>query len=442
MRCFALLLIASLIGCSTDNTEPMAAQQASERDATKKVTTIDSKSPAKVTVEKGESVKQDCSAPQAMPPSPRLKDFARRNNEFAFRLFRKLKADEPNLAVSPYSVYQLLGMVYLGADGETAEQIRDVSDFPGDAIESAKLFQQMNSIIEPAKNCPATVSIANSYWPDLTFVVKKPFANDIDTYFKGVGTSLDFRHDPESATRTINEWTARATSGRVANFFSKPLGRSTHLVVVNAICFDATWSVPFKKEDTTNLDFRIAVDRIVQTPMLCGTRQLSLATRESYRMAIIPVADPSYAVGLILPNEGRTLLDVESGLSAEEIGKAIAEARPFEVELKVPKCSVLCKNELNDPMMSLGMVLPFSDGADFSRLSHLRPLPISRMSQNVAFSMDEKGVRAAAASQATFSETAFPGAEFICDRPFIYIVFHIPTQMNLIYGRLSNPNSK
>src|SRR5690606_32955235 len=52
------------------------------------------------------------------------------NNQFAFDLYQQLKSGQGNLLYSPYSLFQALTMVYGGARGDTAAQIRDVLHYP------------------------------------------------------------------------------------------------------------------------------------------------------------------------------------------------------------------------------------------------------------------------------------------------------------------------
>ena len=52
------------------------------------------------------------------------------NIEFAFDLYRQLKAEEGNLFFSPYSISTALAMTYAGARGQTAEQMGQTLHFP------------------------------------------------------------------------------------------------------------------------------------------------------------------------------------------------------------------------------------------------------------------------------------------------------------------------
>ena len=45
------------------------------------------------------------------------------NNAFAFDLYQAIRAENGNLLYSPFSISQVLAMVYAGARGETAQQM-------------------------------------------------------------------------------------------------------------------------------------------------------------------------------------------------------------------------------------------------------------------------------------------------------------------------------
>ena len=67
------------------------------------------------------------------------------NNAFALDLYARLRGEEGNLFLSPFSLSTALAMTYAGADGETGTQIYGALRFPRDGMTAP--FELGNGLI-------------------------------------------------------------------------------------------------------------------------------------------------------------------------------------------------------------------------------------------------------------------------------------------------------
>ena len=74
------------------------------------------------------------------------------NNSFALDLYARLREEEGNLFLSPFSISTALAMTYAGADGETGKQIYEALRFPTDGMTVPVELgngQEMEVIVSP-----------------------------------------------------------------------------------------------------------------------------------------------------------------------------------------------------------------------------------------------------------------------------------------------------
>ena len=101
---------------------------------------------------------------------------------------------------------------------------------------------------------------------------------------------------------------------------------------------------------------------------------------------------------------------------------------------------------LNDSLQAMGLVRAF-DGelADFSSLTEQgEPLCISLVQQKAVFKMDERGTEAAAVTMVVMNKcTAIVEPQprkLYFDRPFVYMILDLETQVPLFVGIMDDPS--
>jgi serpin B len=89
---------------------------------------------------------------------------------------------------------------------------------------------------------------------------------------------------------------------------------------------------------------------------------------------------------------------------------------------------------------SLGAVTPFSENVDLTGITTSTRLRISNVIHQTYVSVSEFGTEAAAGTVVNLlGATNTKPVEFMCDRPFIFIIHDLTTRAILFIGKLTNP---
>lgn len=370
---------------------------------------------------------------------------------FGFDLHAELvdgRADE-NLVYSPYNLSTVLTMIYAGADGETAEQMKG-----GLGIELAEpelhravnaLDRQVTAGGEGKKEKGDRLETANGLWAQKGMAIEPAFLDTLAANYGAGVQNVDYRTSSESARQRINEWVAEKTDDKIRNLLPKgSIDRQTRLVLTAAIYFKGQWSTPFEAEQTEKADFANLSGETTEVEMMHNRQRqgYGYAKGRGFRAVELPYTSGEYSMVVVLPNEGK-FQKVEGRLDGEMAGKIFGKFRPTPVDLRLPTFKVTGRFSGREALGSLGMTRAFTPEADFSGISGEEELFVDDVLHKAYLSVDEKGTEAAAASAGTMGVTGMmPGEkEFetvTVDRPFLVMIRHMPTDAVLFVGRVVN----
>ena len=128
---------------------------------------------------------------------------------------------------------------------------------------------------------------------------------------------------------------------------------------------------------------------------------------------------------VLLPNEGKSIDDMMRVVNAKEIANLGRKMENCKVDLKLPKFTTEVEQPLNEVIAGLGAPTMFKPGADFSKLADGNMF-VSKMFQKAKIEVSEEGTKAAAATAAIMTMSAYEPeprqVEFHADRPFVYLI--------------------
>ncbi len=366
-------------------------------------------------------------------------------NSFAFDVYGELAGEEENIFFSPLSILAAFGIVYTGAEGETASEMRDVLGFkPGDVAGPA-FRALMDSLTEKEKENVFKLDIANALWAREGFRVKKEFIEASKKYFDAGVQTLDFS-DPALAAGRINAWVSDKTSGKITDLIhAESIDDLTRLIITNAVYFTGAWETPFQKEETSPGDFFVrGVDK-TEVLMMRGQAIFGYAEAEGVKILEMPYEESGLSMVLLLPREKTGLAGLEQNLSPETLNDFIGRTRRVPVEAVIPLFELDASFDLAEIMKNLGVLSAFDPGkSDLSGISDDKDLFITDAVHKAYVSVTEEGTEAAAATGITIGVTSAPPApkSFIAEHPFIFLIRDMKTGSLLFMGRVLDPASR
>jgi len=388
-------------------------------------------------------------------PKPKLSDIRNvvdANNQFALDYYSKLKSkDSGNIFFSPFSISSAFVMTYEGAKGQTADEIRSVFYFPDDSnlrrTEYASIFDEINKGDKKYK-----LSSANALWAQQDYQFSKDFFDNVEKYYGGKATNLDFKKDPEGSRVTINNWVENQTNDKIQNLIPAGfINTITKLVLTNAVYFKGEWVKQFNKNDTKEENFRTSNSGTVKAQMMQRTDDEAIfnyAENSNLQMLEMPYSGDELSILFLLP-KNNNLTKLEGILSTKNISDWKKDLEEQRVKVFIPKFKFETKYFMADDLKAMGMPLAFSDSADFSGMTATgkRDLKIDEAIHQAFVEVNEEGTEAAAATAVVMVPIGFaePHKEpkipiFRADHPFIFLIQQKNSSDILFMGRVVNPN--
>lgn len=366
-------------------------------------------------------------------------DSAEKAADFAVRLFRASDAEGENVLISPLSVLAALSMTLNGARGDTKAETEAVLGMTSDELN--EFFRSYSGSLPAADKYK--LSLANSIWftNDESFTVNRDFLQTNADYYGADAYRAPF--DGETL-KDINRWVRNRTDGMIPEILDA-ITPDAVMYLVNALAFEAEWSVIYKKSDISKGKFT-AEDGSEKTVEFMHSTEGLYIEDGSARGFIKFYSGQKYAFAAILPGEGTSLSEYVSSLDGKKLHTLLLEAESASVSAAIPKFETGYGTELSDVLVSMGMKAAFDpDKADFSGLGECSggSIFIGRVLHRTFISVDEKGTKAGAATVVEMRGESCPAEinEVILDRPFVYMLIDTENSLPFFIGTVRDVNN-
>lgn len=361
--------------------------------------------------------------------------------DFTWRMFKESSNNEGNLMISPPSVYFALAMTANGAEGETKEEMLKALSADNITLDDLNkgLYGWMNTI---TRDEAVKLSMANSIWYRDDFKANDDFLHTNADYYSAAIQKLDFTR--KSAVDTINKWVKDATNDKIDEIIEK-IEDDLVMLLINAIYFNGDWKHQFLSLDTRTGDFN-SPDKTVKAEYMSRRGTMEYLQSKGMTGVLLPYIDEQFAFIGLLPEEGTTPRDLINNLSTMDLLNLMKNKKEKEIELMLPKFESSYEDSLKDELAKLGMDIPFTNSADFSKMneSGAEDLFIGDVKHKTYIKVDEKGTEAAAVTSVEVKVTGMPMElpKLAFDRPFVYGIVDITTGIPLFIGIMENPAVK
>ncbi len=231
-------------------------------------------------------------------------------NRQGFRLLQRLgeEKETENKFISPYSLDCAFGMVYAGAKGATADEIRKVLGMPADPADADAFFLLMSTQYRNAFDVGVLVS--NSVWADrrVKDLIRPDYHKTIETYYGGAFHVEDFSRKA-SVVKKVNALVDRNTRGMIKDVITPDdLTERTRMILLNTLFFEAKWMHPFQAEATWPTPFYMFGDRTKRVQMMYQKNLFDYYSCEedNVHAVVLPYENDRFELVALMP--------IESGL--------------------------------------------------------------------------------------------------------------------------------
>ncbi|MGB2673448.1 MAG: serpin family protein, partial [Methanoregula sp.] len=322
------------------------------------------------------------------------------NTRFAFDLYKKLSGDPAhsgtNLVFSPYSISSAMGVMYEGAQGQTADEILLVSHLPeNDTMrrqEFSKIYEDMNH-----QDANITVLCANALWVEKSYPLLPEYTQTIQQYYSTNVTNLDFAGHPDDARITINQWVESNTNNKIHEIISPgDLDAQTAMVFTNSVYFMGAWESPFDKTQTFDTNFTIAPNTTVPVMMMAKadlTANFNYTETGDFQMIEIPYKysnETALSMFVLLP-VNNNLTAAEDTLSAPTFLNMEENLSREEKHLFLPRFRIDTREDISGTLQTMGMPTVFTSGADFSKITPNSGIYVKEVTHDAEIEVNEEG---------------------------------------------------
>jgi serpin B len=359
---------------------------------------------------------------------------------FATDLYGQLARTSGNVVFSPSSVSAVLAMLLVGAEGDTALQLRSALHLGGFSENgvvagAAVLRQQLARLADDAQS---EVLTTDELWLQQGYAISPGFVAAVQRGWGAAVHTIDYSN-PERAASTIDGAVSAATRGLIPRLLSpQALTPPIDLVVTDAVYLHASWAYPFDPNQTAAAPFYGIATQQVAT--MHETALLAYAQDPGYQVVELPYAGGQLEMTILLPNGN--LAPLESQLQRRGLADLTSGVQSTRVALSLPRFTVSYQQALNDALKALGITDAFNPSmADFTGIGP-HQLFLSEVVHQAVVKVAEKGTVAAAATGAVVAPTAVavnPGVTVTVDRPFLFAIADRATGTPLFLGRVETP---
>jgi serpin B len=374
--------------------------------------------------------------------------FAGDSTNFAFRMYEHLGQQSGNLFFSPLSVRIALAMAEAGARGETASQMRETLCISSSEEAARGAFAQTLTRLNATAGANCEVAVANSLWTQDGAPLKSDYIDLIAGNCAGSMNVVNFCDATEAARNAINRWVEEKTRQRIQELIPKgALSPASRLVLVNAVYLKAKWELPFLRSATRAETFYLEDGRTLETPLMRQQTSIRHVQGRGYQAVDLDYRGADLSMLVLLPDRKDGLSHLERTLSVQMLNDCVKQMEYREVRLALPRFKMTWGIDVSDLLKKLGMLLAFSEHADFSGINGRRPpdyeaLFISAVLHKAFVEVDEEGTEAAAATSVVLRLGRLPSdppTNFRADHPFLFAIRDKASGVILFLGRVADP---
>jgi serpin B len=414
----------------------------------------------------------------------------RGNQAFASRLYAKLRTKEGNLFFSPASIRVALAMVYAGARGNTAAEMKNVLALEGEDSSIHAGFAALLRAFEdaPSRGRPGetpgflradieeerqVVRVVNQLWGQEGRAFTPSFRALLESHYAAPLGLVDFLHAPDDARTAIDEFVYEQTAETIKDIIpAGTLTTDTRLVLTNVASFSGKGS-GFEERLTQDGSFHVSPSKAVPAKLMSMEGYFRYAKVGDVQWIELKYACPyppttngadwaseDVAMIVALPEDSSALTKLEHAMQDTSLDTWIAALSRFDregyrkeaydyVHVTLPRFRMTSNFELSKPLSEMGMRDAFDRArADLSGMDGAKDLSLSAAVHEAFVAVDENGAEATGpmarlslgGGTGTGSRPPPIQQELRADHPFLFFFYDLKARAVLFMGRVVDPN--
>ncbi len=373
--------------------------------------------------------------------------------EFRVLPFMVSQKEESTQLLSPYSLWQMGTLLWVGAEGETREELESLAFAmkQGHSIESSEkevLFQ----ISERSHAYRPYVQTALGLFVRHGIKLHPEFLSEVKAYYPSTSIEeVPFDTNPQESLDSINGFIEAATQGRLKNVVhSSDIDSETVSALVSTLIFKAEWQNKFDADHTYRDTFHSSSEGLQKCDMmqqLCSFRYYHDSGWTYVSMPFQRISENEEPVEFVFetvlpPVNARELTPEKFEMEYKNFFQnATMNASFCYLDFSMPKFVLRHRLDLKPLCEDLGIMTAFDDRANFGRMSSI-PLVIQKIFQEVQLTINEVGTEVEAATVATARmRSSIPRpieAVVRLDRPFFIIIRETESETPILFAQISS----
>jgi len=343
-------------------------------------------------------------------------------NDFSFALLGTVTDSQKtaNTFISPLSAALSLGMTMNGANGQTFVDMQTTLQLRG--LTQPEINSGYKSLVDLllALDPGVQMKVANSIWYRSNIPFHQTFFDTTKKYFNAEVKGLNFA-DVAGSLTSINGWVSTATNAKIKKVLDD-IRPDDVMFLINAIYFKGSWRDKFDPARTTTASFAPLSGATQSVSMMNRTGEMSYAETAAYQAVDLPYGNTAFSMTVLLPKAGQDVNTVAKEFTASTWQTLTTSLRVGNVTLALPRLKLEYERTLTSDLKALGMRVPFTDNADFSKMTPAS-VAISFVKQNSFVDINEEGTEAAAVTTTGIQLTSAPlSVTLRVDRPYIFVI--------------------
>ncbi|XP_023231851.1 serpin B10-like [Centruroides sculpturatus] len=350
-----------------------------------------------------------------------------------------------NILVSPAGLSTSLAMLYLGARGQTAEEMEDVLGYKKARVDLQHFHSSFKQLI---LNLQATTEhkyifrMANALMVQSGFHILQRYNDDLEFYYETLLKNVNFSRNSDEILREINTWVAKNTNNKISTFLTKRPSPSTKLLMLNAIYFKGSWQNPFARDLILSLPFynngNKASNKYVKMMILHhNVPYVKYAKMEAVKLSYY---GGDISMLILLPNELDGIRDLEQQISLKDMTEILKNMKETMIKILLPSFRLEYSTEMKEFLNGLGMNSVFrEDSSDLSGIcDEGSNLFVSKIYQKIVVNVNQNGTEAAFVTDLEYEpRSAATVSYFRADHPFLFFIINEKNRMILFVGRVN-----